>query len=138
MKYLKLITLQKLPNSINDGLSKYSHITIAYFGNVYCDENMIIDIINKFKKFKLRKLKSDLLGQEKNIPAVIYEIINIGYFSYINNIRYDLLNKCNILDRNYHIWTPHISNVDFNIAPDFIDVIGIESDDKSISINFTE
>lgn len=135
MKYIKILTTEKLPDLSNG--EKQSHITFAYFGKIKVnDSNILLENLRNIKPFNLKKVKSNLFGPNKDIPVVVYKIINKETEIIVNNSRLQLLTTYNILDQNFLKWVPHISSVDFNECPEIITVIGIQADDMAFSYNF--
>lgn len=135
MKYLKLKTIEKLPEFTKNLKVKQSHITFAYFGDVESNNKDLTEILSSGFLFKLNKSHIDFFGIDKNIPVVVYSIDN-SIDNSIHNIRSKLINKFNLTDQNFGNWNPHISSVNFDDCPDVINVIGIESDDDTFIVNF--
>jgi uncharacterized protein (TIGR02466 family) len=53
------------------------------------------------------------------------------------DVRIKIITNTNVVDRNYtNVYKPHISNIDFETAPNMIHVYGIESNDSTFSFNF--
>lgn len=136
MKYLKLRTVEELPSFMKDGKQKQSHITIVYFGEAKVNDNFLITTFSKLKPFVIKKIRPDLFGKNKDIPVVVYEITENSIE--LHDIRLQVLQGSGTMYQNFANWTPHISSVNFDECPNIIHVTGIESDDGSINIDFTE
>lgn len=121
MKYLKLVA--DLPKC-TDG--NPSHITFAYFGKIETDPRVIGEQLKPLKPFVLRKLRADVFG---TIPVVVYETDSIN----VQEIRRDVIGKA--MHQNFAEWAPHISHVDFDAAPQTIEINAIVSNDDSIVFN---
>jgi 2'-5' RNA ligase len=136
MKYLKLKTIEQFPPKQNE--SKPSHITFAFFGSVVVNQVVLNDIINKnnIKPFTLTKVRSDKFGENNDIPVVVYKITSDEYNLHLQRLRKKLLDETGVLDQNFENWTPHISNVNFDECPEIINVVGIESNEKTFDCVF--
>jgi hypothetical protein len=137
MKYFRLKTIEPLPNFINkEGNVEQGHVTFASFGETQADYLYLTQRLSLIKPFILRKLRSDMFGENKDIPVVVYEVLGIKQNTTIQRIRLEILKYFDLLHRNFEEWVPHISNVDFNKSPTIIQVMGIEADDESFSLLF--
>jgi 2'-5' RNA ligase len=145
MKYLKLKTIEKLPDA-KIALPKLeslpfeykikpSHITFAYFGETKVDERLLTTMFSGLKPFVLRKVRADTFGKNKDIPVVVYEVTEKEHEIKLHDVRLQILQAYNLLDQNFANWTPHVSSVDFNESPDLIKVVGIEADDKTFNFD---
>lgn len=138
MKYLKLITIENIPDYIEDYELKKSHITFSFFGKDKADKvdiEHLTNTLSKLSTFRLFKGCEDKFGANKDIPVITYKVEG-DRLKGINECRNDIITKNEVLDQNFAIWNPHVSKVKSDKCPIIIHVIGVQSSDEQFKYYF--
>lgn len=127
IKYLKLVSLEPLPQG--------SHITFAYFGNHSVDIDILKSYLQQLEPFCLTKSEEDWFGVDKTIPVVKYSLDNDDK---VQRIRKEIIQSSGIqIEKlNYIKWSPHLSNINVEDAPEYIKVVGIASNNDELFYRF--